>query len=106
MDVIGIRESAVVDFKSDCIKTCNEIQEIMDDWIKREKKKKKKTSILHKANIDVEDFECDQVNYVIDQGGEEIFLIYCEGGDDSELAYEIMSMVLSKTGVNCACIIG
>lgn len=104
MDVIGIRESAVVDFKSDCIKTCNEIQEIMDDWIKREKKKK--TSILHKANIDVEDFECDQVNYVIDQGGEEIFLIYCEGGDDSELAYEIMSMVLSKTGVNCACIIG
>lgn len=103
MDEIIIIQSAVDDFKSDCVKTCNEIQEIMDDWIKREKKKK--TSILHKANIDVEDFECDQVNYVIDQDGVETFLIYCNSGDDSELAYEIMSMILSKTGVNCACII-
>lgn len=103
MDVVEIRQSAVDDFKSDCIETCNEIQEVVSAWIECEKKKK--TSILHKANIDVEDFECDSVNYVIDQDGVETFLIYCDGGDDSELAYEIMSMVLSKTGVDCACII-
>ena len=103
MDEIVIRQSAVDDFKSDCIETCNEIQEVVSAWIECEKKKK--TSILHKANSDIEDFECDSVNYVIDQDGVETFLIYCCPGDDDDLAYKILGVAERKLGVHCGCVI-
>ena len=77
MDVIEIRESAVVDFKRDCIGTCN----------------------------DIDDFECTSVDFILDQDGGETFMIYCCYGDDVDLAYEILGVAERKLGVPCGCVI-
>lgn len=103
MDVIEIRESAVVDFKRDCIETCNEIKEVVNAWIKHEKKQK--TSPLRTSNIDIDDFECTSVDFILDQDGGETFLIYCCYGDDVDLAYEILGVAERKLGVPCGCVI-
>ncbi|WP_448756831.1 hypothetical protein [Aggregatibacter sp.] len=103
MDVIEIRESAVVDFKRDCIGTCNEIQEVVNAWIKHEKKQK--TSLLRTSNVDIDEFKCTNVNFILDQDGGETFLIYCCPGDDDELAYKILGAAERKLGVPCGCVI-
>lgn len=103
MDVIEIRESAVVDFKRDCIGTCNEIKEFVNTWIKHEKKRK--TSLLRTSNIDIDDFECTSVDFILDQDGGETFVIYCCYGDDVDLAYEILGVAERKLGVPCGCVI-
>ncbi|HHE9486687.1 TPA: hypothetical protein ACPO6A_000396 [Haemophilus influenzae] len=103
MDVIEIRESAVVDFKRNCIETCNEIKEVVNAWIKHEKKLK--TSALRTSNIDIDKFECTNVNFILDQDGGESFLIYCCSGDDDDLAYEILGVAERKLGVPCGCVI-
>ncbi|OOF40664.1 hypothetical protein BKK47_03400 [Rodentibacter mrazii] len=102
MNIVQTKEEAVEDFKNDCIKTCNEIQEVVNAWIKRNKKDK--SSLLYKSNINVADFKCWSVSYSLDQDGSEVFIIYCDEGDDNTLSYEISLMAIRQLGVECACI--